>query len=252
MKPRRAVDRAWESWGSQDPYFAVVTDPKFRLSLLTDEAKADFFETGELYLRGVLETLEKQFGPRLPLERALDFGCGVGRLVVPLSRVAATADGVDVAPSMLDEARKNCLERGVANVRFFPSDDELSQLQDRYDFIHSYIVFQHIPVARGEKLFMRLLDRLKPGGVCAVHFLYSKSYGEHPAKRAIRRLPLARPLIALFRAAAGKPPQMQMNVYDLNRLLAIVQASGARDCFVQFVDQAGDLGVVLYAQKPAP
>jgi hypothetical protein len=37
-------------------------------------------------------------------------------------------------------------------------------LKGKYDFIHSYIVFQHIPVERGKRIFEKLLAHLETGG----------------------------------------------------------------------------------------
>ena len=43
------TDSAWEAWGKQDPYYGVITDPKFRKSALTNEAKQEFFEPGRIH-----------------------------------------------------------------------------------------------------------------------------------------------------------------------------------------------------------
>ncbi len=82
------------------------------------------------------------------MARALDFGCGVGRLVIPLSKIAESVTGVDVSESMLNEAISNCDNQNVNNANFIKADDNLSMLSGKYDFIHSYIVFQHIPTKR--------------------------------------------------------------------------------------------------------
>ncbi len=41
-----------------------------------------------------------------PKRRALDFGCGVGRLTQALARHFNIVDGVDIAPSMIELANQ--------------------------------------------------------------------------------------------------------------------------------------------------
>ena len=81
-----STDDEWEKWGQKDPYFAVLTAEKFRRSRLTDEARAEFFDSGRKYLHNILkvckEKIDKDFSP----ETALDFGCGTGRVLIPLAR----------------------------------------------------------------------------------------------------------------------------------------------------------------------
>ena len=52
--------------------------------------------------------------------------------------------GVDVSPSMLAEARRNCDARGARNVELLAAD-RLGTLAPEFDLVHSFIVLQHIP-----------------------------------------------------------------------------------------------------------
>ena len=105
----------------------------------------------------------------------LDFGCGVGRTLVPFASIGGRVIGMDVAPSMLDEARANCRAFGVHNMDLQLADDELLRAPGHFDLVHSFIVFQHIAPERGKALFARLIERIAAGGVGAIHVLYSKS-----------------------------------------------------------------------------
>src|ERR1700719_4895750 len=170
-----STDIAWEEWGRRDPYFGVITDPKFRSAGLNENAKREFFESGESHVHGVLATIRKHIDPGFAPRTALDFGCGVGRLLMPFAKISQEVVGLDVSPSMLREAQRNCDEQGLQNVRLFRSDDALSTLTGPFDLIHSCIVFQHIPVERGRALFEKLLQHLRSGGVGAIHLTYSKT-----------------------------------------------------------------------------
>jgi len=239
-----STDLAWEEWGRRDPYFAVITDPRYRGSGITDELKREFFESGRIYVENLFATIRKHIHPDFRPRSVLDFGCGVGRLLAPFAAIAEDVVGVDVSPSMVSEARRNCDERQLQNVRLLISDDELSVLTGTYDLIHSYIVFQHIPVQRGRMLFARLLEHLRPGGVGAVHFTYSKAHfapthGLAPLAEHSLESPVAPPPISA-------DPEMQMNPYNINEILFLMQRLGITRFHIEFTDHGGELGVFLF------
>jgi len=108
---------------------------------------------------------------------ALDFGCGVGRLVLPLAGHFGTVVGVDISDAYLAEAARNRDRKGVTNVEFTDSLDDLAAQRRRFDLVHSYIVFNHIPWARGKALIATLFGLLRPGGVLALHVLHKRHAG---------------------------------------------------------------------------
>lgn len=245
-------DNEWEKWGRLEPYFGVITAEKYFRANLTDAMKNEFFESGRIHIEYILETcrrhLDRDFAPK----RTLDFGCGVGRIVLPLAKMAEHVVGIDVAESMLDEARKNCTTQALRNVRLIKSDDALSLLDGSFDFIHSYIVFQHIPIARGRRIFAKLIDHLADGGIAAIHFTYSKSADQ---KTFGVKLPQAWRALGKHRKFSyrerSRDLRMQMNPYNLNELFFIMQSKNIRNFHVEFCDHDGQLGVFLYFQKHA-
>ncbi|WP_009631973.1 class I SAM-dependent methyltransferase [Synechocystis sp. PCC 7509] len=249
------TDIEWEKWGKKDPYFAVLIDKKFRNDNITSDIKSEFFESGRKHISHVLQVCRDYLNPDFSPKKALDFGCGTGRLVIPLAEVADHAVGMDISDSMLKEAQKNCEEYSVKNVSLLKSDDDLSALDGRrFDFIHSYIVLQHIPVARGRRIFTNLLNHLEDSGIGVIHFtyaetIYSENYGASPSgigqlfkilKKLLRRSFLFRHL----------EPEMQMNSYNVNELLFLMQKVGIRNFHVEFKDHAGALGIFVYFMKP--
>jgi 2-polyprenyl-3-methyl-5-hydroxy-6-metoxy-1,4-benzoquinol methylase len=241
-----STDTAWEEWGRRDPYYGVITDPKFRSAGINENAKQEFFASGESHVQGVLSTIRKHIDPEFAPRTALDFGCGVGRLLMPFARVAQEVVGLDVSPSMLQEARRNCDEQGLQNVRLFRSDDALSTLSGPFDLIHSCIVFQHIPVERGRALFEKLLQQLSVGGVGAIQLTYSKkrfasTYGLAPPE--LTQVSTPNP-----RVEVDTDPLMQMNSYNLNEILFLMQRRGIPQFHAEYTDHGGELGVFLFFQ----
>ena len=143
--------------GGTEPYYGVLTDDKFRAENITEQSKTELLETGRVHVQRVLSIASSHFGT-LARRSALDFGCGVGRLVIPFAREFEQVTGVDVSLGMLEIARRNCQERDLSNVDFVHSDDRLSGVNRSYDFVHAYLVFQHIPVHRGKRLSASYLN----------------------------------------------------------------------------------------------
>ena len=54
-------DRSWEYYGSNDPYFGVLTDQRFRRDRLTDATIAEFFASGETHIEASLDLIRGHF-----------------------------------------------------------------------------------------------------------------------------------------------------------------------------------------------
>lgn len=173
-----STDDAWVQWGKHDPYFAVITNPKYRRAQIDDEARREFFASGKNHARRILETCRTTLGLSQVPARILDFGCGVGRVALAFAEEPGVEEvvGLDVSPAMLEEARKNRDARGLDRVRFSQSSLPLREEPEAFDLVHSYIVFQHIDVPRGRRLFAELVKLLAPGGAGAVQVLIGKEY----------------------------------------------------------------------------
>jgi SAM-dependent methyltransferase len=246
------ADKDWEEFGATDPYFAVITFEQYRQRNLTEANKKAFFETGDIHIGEVLAKVRKHLAPDFNPRRALDYGCGVGRVLVPLAKLSGSVTGVDVSASMLMEAGRNCENLSIGNVELVEARDARQRLTGKYDFIHSFIVFQHIDVRQGARILEFLLQLLARDGVCVLHFTYADSVDSlRKVSRFIKRhVPFARPLIELARGRRPWAPAMQMNSYDLNAVLRTIQGAGVRDFFAEFTNHGGHLGLLLYFRAP--
>ena len=235
-----ATDDHWRRWGRHDPYFAVLSDPRFRGRPRAD-VLSDFFATGEAHVARVLEAIRSHVDPDFQPRSALDFGCGVGRTTLPLARVCPTV-GVDVSEAMLEEARRNAAANGLPAT--FTHD-----ITGEHDLIHSVLVFQHIPTERGLAIARRLLACLRPRGVAVLHFVFKAD--KHPltvfANRLRYRIPAVQYATNLLRGRPVSDPPMQMNVYPLERVLEIL---AGYSLFVERVNQPDYPGFMFYARKP--
>ncbi len=243
------TDTDWQKWGKTDPYFGVVSFPEFKSESIA--ANLDyFFETGRTEITVVLDTIQRLYG-ETPTGRALDFGSGVGRLVLPLSKHYQQVVGVDISDAMIAEAKQNCVHHNVQNVSFAKSDDALSAVQGRFDLIHSYIVLQHIPIQRGLALTDRMLGLLNPGGIAALH--YSTERTLSPLKTIAYALkhdvPLGRNLMNLLQRRKWDAPAMQMNNYKLSDIIRIFEKNGMSDIAIVPEWHSSALTVRVYGKK---
>ena len=151
------INKNWTLLGDEDPMWAILTDPEKKGNRW---AKDEFFETGRIQIKRLLHGC-------VPTGRgkALDFGCGVGRLTQALAEHFESVDGVDISDSMIKMAQtlNRFPERVVyhLNIR-----ENLSLFQSgQYDFVCSLIVLQHMPAALQRNYISDFLRLLTPGGV---------------------------------------------------------------------------------------
>jgi SAM-dependent methyltransferase len=221
------TDAMWEDWGKSDPYYGVLTAEEFHSENLL-QSKHAFFRSGRNHIADISRAVERGFGVA-DRHSALDFGCGVGRLLLPLSELFEHVDGLDVSPSMLKEALANIHEHGIDNVELLSSSDELTSISDKqYDFVHSHLVFQHIPTKRGYVLIDKLLSHIGPNGCFYIQVPIKRIAS--PVRRVAyfikHRVPFAYVGFNMVDRKDPFTPTMQMNLYDFGTLVRIFGKHG--------------------------
>ena len=229
----------WERFGERDPFYAVITADEYRRENLTPRSLDRFFESGESELDDALEAVRRHVGAPFIPRRALDFGCGVGRVLIPLAARCDSVVGVDVSGSMLGAARRECEKRGVVNVELIHSA-ALDRLAPDFDFIWSVNVFQHVPTRTGYRLLAELVRLLRPGGVAALHFaVRPRHFLAIPFFWTLKTIPFAANVWNLLKGREWSYPHMQMNVYDVSRMRAILAGAGCPGVEIAFVPAGG-------------
>jgi SAM-dependent methyltransferase len=246
--------RQWERYGAVDPYYGVLSEPEFHHSRLDAAARERFFESGRRCVAGTLAAIESLAGADFACRAALDYGCGVGRLTLPLAERCERVYGVDVSPSMLREAERNARHMKLGNVDWIPAE-RLDELSGAYDLVHSFLVFQHIPVREGERIFAKLVRGLRPGGLGSIQVALRPS---HPAAGAfhwtVKTVPLAYNVVNVAQGRAWSYPHMQMNHYSLNRLGRLLAQAGITEWHTRFLAGLGrmshDSAIVVFRKGP--
>lgn len=235
------TDAHWKRFGEVDPYFGVLAHPRFSREQLNDANKAEFFASGERDIEFTFSVIREKLEPGFSPRRALDFGCGVGRLLPVLAARSETVVGYDISPGMLAEARGNCQQENIHLA---------SSIEGTFDFIHSILVFQHIAPRRGEKILAELLTHLN--GIGAIQFIYNSRHSALVKLARLARRIMPFPLNGLRNLVQGKPfsyPRMVMYQYNLNRLLNVIRDSGCSDIHLIPLDHGEFDGCMFFFRR---
>jgi SAM-dependent methyltransferase len=135
------------------------------------QSAEEFFSTATETVQGLELELRRFPGQGAGRLRALEIGCGPGRLMAPLSRRFRQVHGVDVSDEMVRLARRNLRGFPNAHVHFGDGASLTAFADESFDFVYSYAVFQHIPSREVIFQYLREAYRvLKTGGLIRAQF----------------------------------------------------------------------------------
>jgi len=157
----KEVQKNWDKFGKTDPLWSILTDPAKKGNKWNVD---EFFKTGIDEISGVMDYL-KTLNIIFYTKKALDFGCGVGRLTQALAFYFDEVYGIDIAPSMIELAKKfnKYSDRCFYYVN---NNNDIRQFDDNsFDFIYSYIVLQHIEPKYIKEYIKEFLRIMVPGGL---------------------------------------------------------------------------------------
>jgi SAM-dependent methyltransferase len=211
----------WTQLGETDPLWAVLVNPAKRNGRWDVD---EFLATGVAEVDGALATLEALTG-RAAGGRALDFGCGVGRLSQALSRHYEEVVGVDISAPMLAEARR--IDRSGGRCSFLLNDaPDLSVIEDAsVDLVFSSLVLQHIPPDLAQRYLHEMARIVRPGG--AVVLLLPTATRRTPSALLYRYAPQGL-LRWVQTRVLGWPAPMRMHTFDPAATEALFEGHGLR------------------------
>lgn len=178
--------------------------------------------------------------------RAVDIGCGLGRLCAVLAEHFDEVVGIDIAPEMVRKASE-LVQR--PNVSFLVGDGaSLAPIEDAsVDFVLSFTVFQHIPEPAVIASYLAEAGRvLRPGGVVSFQWNNEPGAGRWRVKRWV---------LDILQRTGVRPEQRGRNAAEflgskipLDRIRAMLADAGLE---LEAVDGEGTLFAWAWARRPA-
>ena len=151
----------WNQFGEIDPLGSILTE----LAKTGNKWQADeFFKTGVEEIDAVIRHVES-LGLNTARRKALDFGCGVGRLTQALANYFDEVDGVDIAPSMIERANKFNSHGDRCRYYLNETDDLKLFADNRFDLIYTNITLQHIAPRYSKNYIKEFVRILIPHGL---------------------------------------------------------------------------------------
>lgn len=240
--------RNWDGLGRVDPLWAILAYPE-RHRGGWEGHEDDFFATGRQAVDEVMAMLDRVGATPSSMERAMDFGCGAGRLTQGLAGHVERVDGVDIAASMVELARRH--NRAGDRVTYHLNEaGDLSLFDDdTFDLVLSIIVLQHIPNELKTGYLEEFVRVLRPGGVAAFTV---PSHGDWSVEGIVRRLPNSWQNV-YRRRRYGYDDVMEFHPLKRSRVEAALRASGAEVVHVEREFMAGPryTSFMYVVRKPA-
>jgi SAM-dependent methyltransferase len=248
--------RSWELLGQRNPFGAILTGsdgsiPEWNL--------AEFLATGQADARRFMDDVQR-IAPGVSRKRALDFGCGVGRVTRALAEYFDHVVGVDVAPSMISEARR--INANAPTLSFVVNRaSHLRQFQSgTFDVIYCRLVLQHMRPRFVRRYIPELIRLLAPGGLlmfqlpggtqvmdseeafCSAPVTGSrlKAYAPTSLVRAYRRLKFR--MIVDYGLLETADPRMHVFAMSPEEVTQLVRSAGAKVLAIPPDQSHGTLG----------
>ncbi len=160
----KKVKKTWEDLGRERPHHSVVTNDAY-LPKNLPQAENAFWQSGEEEAERVMRMLARFGFGSAANGVCCEFGAGVGRVTVPLSRSFGRVIAYDISKFHLDIAARRATSEGRDNISFVPLTEADTLEFSPCSFFYSRIVLQHNPPPIQKIVLNKALQMLAPGGV---------------------------------------------------------------------------------------
>lgn len=225
----------WEEM-AKDPLRAILTGKR-------EWDLDEFFATGAADADSLFAVCDRLGFPHCR-DRALDFGCGVGRVTRHLAARFAECQGVDVSAQMLEKAVQ--YNPGL-HFHLNQHDDLRCFADNHFDLVYSVLVLQHQPEPETIAGYIREFVRvLRPNGLLAFHL---------PVNLPVRyRLAPRRRAYKLLQAAGVGPDRlrrwglfpMKMTAVPRERVIFVLNSVRARLLLAEPHGGSGSIPSLMY------
>ncbi len=226
------VRRHWDSFARKDPFWAVLTTAGKEANQWKIE---EFFASGQSEVDAALAAIQARL-PGLGRSRALDFGCGMGRITQALARHFDRVAGIDISADMLAHARRHNRHGDRVDYQH-NAVAHLGRFADgAFDLIFSVITLQHMAPEYSRRYLAEFMRICAPGG--AVYFQLPAGT-VRAARRSWYPPTIAKNIWRRINAFLALHPAMEMNSLPRAEVEAIIRAAGGEIVWVDDSHGAG-------------
>ena len=208
------VRTAWSLLGVEDPYFSVLTDPRYREQALSQlELIEAFYNTGRWDLQRLERWLERSGISVKANGVCIEYGCGVGRISEWLANRFGKVIAMDISASHLELARRRANARNVRGVEYVNVSNrgDLQKLRGA-DLFYSIIVLQHNPPPIISDILEAAFSGLNSGGIA---YFQVQTYGAQDYHFQIDKY-----------VGNVEQPKMEMHVLDQQTIFRLAHRHG--------------------------
>ena len=204
------VQAKWHRLGQTRPHWSTNARDAF-LPGRIDANREAFERSGMADRDDLLAALDRHgFGPT-PRAHVCDFGCGVGRVSLPLAQAFRRVTACDISPAHMMVGRAEAARQGRANIVFSLVTIADFGMTTDFDVWYSHLVLQHNPPPVIAMILRRMFALLAPGGLA---YFQVPTYREGYAFRAEAAL-------------AAPPPDEDFEIHAIPQSTVFSIAAGA-------------------------
>lgn len=220
MKYKTSV-KNWEGLAQYDALWSILTDGNKKGEKWNVQ---EFFNSGSKEIDAAFSALKENGIEVSKTTKAIDFGCGAGRLTRALCDRFDKVVGVDASNTMIDLARKGNKDKEDKISFALNQDGDLNFIPSgTVSFAMSFIVLQHIPYPQSLNFISEFVRILEPGGL-AVFQVPTKDVRKLSTWQKFKSTVRVRERLALI--GIGKGFQMDMHVLDKGEISKAVLGQG--------------------------
>ena len=213
----------WTRLGEARAFHSTLTDDRFLPQRLA-EFDSEFWESGDIEAKTFVDYLDGLNVKGVAGATLLEFGCGVGRVTVPLARFCARIIAYDISRPHLALARERAATLGCNNIDMKAIDKDVPTEFEPCDMFYSRMVLQHNSPPIIGHILRKLIGALRPGGIGLFQVVtYCVGY------RFDLRVALRSP----------QPLDMEMHCFPQAELFSLIAEAGARLIEVREDDAPG-------------
>ena len=155
----------WKYWGSHDPLYGVLSNPRKCKGGESPWKEDEFFREGAEHWKALWPPWQS-YG--VTTKACLEVGCGVGRMTRQLAGVFDQVYALDVSEGMITAAKASAISE---NVEYHLTDGvNIPLTEQSVTAVFSMHVLQHLKTTDLQvEYFRRIHATLKPGGTMLVH-----------------------------------------------------------------------------------